>query len=103
MAVLAKETRRINVTFPVQVLELLEDVLPARQRNRFIVEATEQALQRAQLARVLEALRESPAWKDEDHPGLATVDGVNNYVRTLRDNWMSAEPDSPVASSIPNA
>lgn len=103
MVVLAKETRRINVTFPVEVLDLLEDVLPARQRNRFIVEATEQALQRAQLSRVLGALRESPAWRDEDHPGLATVDDVNNYVQTLREGWTSTELVSTEASSTPHA
>lgn len=87
-----RELRRINVTFPVGVLEALEDVVPARRRNRFIVEATEHALQRAQLAQVLEELRATAAWDEDDHPDLVTVDDVDRYVRTLRAGWMDRLP-----------
>lgn len=92
-----REIRRINVTFPVGVLAALEHVVPARQRNRFIVEATEHALQRAQLAQVLEELRASAAWHDDDHPDLATVDDVDHFVRTLRAGWLERTQDAEAA------
>ncbi len=82
------ETRRVNVTFPAEVLDGLEKLLPPRQRNRFIVEATERALQESRLERSLNALLEEPAWTDENHPDLMTVEDVNRYVRRLRESWM---------------
>jgi len=86
MAVTAQPKKRINVTFPQPVLDLLETVVPARERNAFIVEATEEALRRE---RLLTALRTSSgAWSDEDHPDLMSVDDVNRYVRRLRETWM---------------
>jgi hypothetical protein len=97
-----REIRRINVTFPVDVLAALEDVVPARQRNRFIVEATEQALQRAQLAQVLEELRASAAWHDEDHPELVTVEDVDQFVRTLRAGWLDRTHDAAATDPARN-
>jgi len=78
--------KRINVSFPEPVLELLEKVVPSRERNSFIVRATEEALRRE---RLLNALRASAgAWTDEDHPDLMTVEDVDRYVRRLRETWM---------------
>jgi hypothetical protein len=88
--------KRINVSFPEPVLELLEAVVPPRERNAFIVGATEQALRRERLRRVIEALREEPAWSDEDHPDLMTVEDVDRYVRRLRETWMPRSWDEIV-------
>ena len=65
MSVTTSTKKRINVTFPESVLDLLESVIPARKRNAFIVEATEEALRRERLGQVIESLREKPAWSDE--------------------------------------
>ncbi|MFZ2360994.1 MAG: hypothetical protein WA040_16745 [Anaerolineae bacterium] len=88
MTVTTRETQRVNVTFPVEVLESLEKLLAPRQRNRFIVDATARALQDARLDRSLNALLEEPAWTDENHPDLMSVEDVDHYVRTLREAWM---------------
>jgi len=80
--------KRINVTFPVSLLEDLRRYIPRRERNSFIVEATEKELKRTRLQKVLEDLRCEPAWSDEDHPDLMTVEDVNRYVRRLRETWM---------------
>ena len=40
------------------------------------------------LKKVLEVLRRKPAWSNEDHPDLMTVEDVNNYVRGIRETWM---------------
>ena len=78
--------RRINVTFPVEVLELVDSVVPSRERNRFIVKATEEAARRERLQRVLTRLRdEGPAWRDEDHPELATPEDADRWIRQLRE------------------
>jgi metal-responsive CopG/Arc/MetJ family transcriptional regulator len=37
----SETAKRINVTFPTSLLEELGRFVPARERNRFIVEATE--------------------------------------------------------------
>jgi len=82
----AEATKRINVTFPVSLLEELRRYVPRRERNRFIVEATEKELKRR---RWLEALRDSAgAWSDEDHLDLMTVEDVIRFVRRLRETWM---------------
>jgi hypothetical protein len=88
--------KRINVSFPEPVLELLETVVPPRERNAFIVAATEEALRRERLRKVLKALREKPAWSDEDHPDLMTVEDVDRYVRQLRETWMPRSWDETI-------
>jgi len=80
--------RRINVTFPDTVLDALAGAVPDRERNGFIVRATEAALRRERLRRIVEDLRARPAWADEDHPDLATVDDVGRYVRGIREASM---------------
>ena len=88
MATETAPRKRISVPFPEPVLELLKAVVPPRKRNAFIVQATEQALRRERLRKVIEAQRENPAWSDEDHPDLMTVKDVDRYVRRLRETWM---------------
>lgn len=87
MAQTAHGTRRINVTFPDDLVEAIDRFVPPRKRNSFIVEATAVALRRAQLTRTLEELRREPAWTDENHPKLMTVEDVDRYVRSLRESW----------------
>jgi len=75
--------RRINVTFPAEVLELVDAVVPPRERNRFIVKATEEAARREQLRKALATA--AGAWKLEDHPELATPEDVDRWIRRLRE------------------
>lgn len=96
MTTATKATQRVNVTFPVEVLESLEKLLAPRQRNRFIVQATERALRDIRVDRALNALLDEPAWTDENHPDLMSVDDVDRYVRKLRESWMpQAWEESP--------
>ena len=92
--------KRINVTFPVSLLEELRHYVSVRERNRFIVEATEKELRRQ---RLLKVLRESAgAWRDEDHPDLRTPDDVDRYVRRLRETWMPRSWDEIVGDAEQN-
>ncbi len=88
MASITPSTRRMNVAFPPDILKTLEKMVPARQRNRFVVDATERALRQAQLDRALDRLLEEAAWTDENHPDLETTEDVDRYVRKLRESWL---------------
>ncbi|MCX6030320.1 MAG: hypothetical protein NT169_13625 [Chloroflexi bacterium] len=100
MSVAVQPRKRISVTFPTSVLELLESVVPSRGRNAFIVEATEEALHREHLLQALRA--SSGAWSDEDHPDLMTVEDVDRYVRRLRETWMPRSWDEIVEEAEQN-
>jgi hypothetical protein len=77
---MAEETRSITVTFPRQLLEELDAVVPTGKRNDVIVEVTAAYLRRIN---VLAALRETPgAWRDEDHPELLTPRRPNTVRRS---------------------
>ncbi|RMF30368.1 MAG: hypothetical protein D6759_12080 [Chloroflexi bacterium] len=94
-----KTVKRINVTFPVSLLEELRRYVPPRERSRFIVQATEKELKRVKLRKVLEDLRREPAWSDEDHPDLMTIEDVNRYVRRLRETWMPRSWDEIIGEA----
>jgi Arc/MetJ-type ribon-helix-helix transcriptional regulator len=82
---MAEDTRRINVTFPKQLLEELDEVVPTGKRSEVIVEATAAYLRRI---KVLAALTETQgAWQDEDHPELATPEDVNRWLASMRSSW----------------
>jgi len=78
------EKQRINILFPASLLAELKEVVPPRERNRFIVQATEKELRRVRLARVIEELREKPAWRDEDHPDLGSIEDVARWLYRVR-------------------
>ena len=75
--------RRINVTFPVEVLELVDSVTLPRERNRFIVQATAKMARRERLRKALKA--SAGAWKLEDHPELETPEDIDRWIRQLRE------------------
>jgi len=91
MATKVKSKQRINVTFPVALLKQLDEFLPPRERNRFIVEATERELRRRRLRKALE--ESACAWSDEDHPDLMTAEDVDRHIRRLRETWMPRDWD----------
>ena len=79
------ETKRINVTLPLTLLEELRAFIPKRQRNQFIVSALTREIDRFKLQ---QALRESRgSWSTEDYPALATATDIETYVRELRASY----------------
>ncbi|MBC7228488.1 MAG: hypothetical protein H5T61_14855 [Thermoflexales bacterium] len=74
------DVRRIQITIPTSLLEEIQQYVPLRERNRFLVQAAEKELRRLKL-------RRQPAWSDEDHPDLQTPEDVDRYVRSLREAW----------------
>jgi len=99
MTAQTRTTRRMNVAFPTDLLTLLDSLVPPRERNRFIVEATERSLHQARLRKALAKLRERPAWPDEDHPELTAAEDVDCYIRRLRENWMPHTWDAGIGDA----
>ena len=60
MAISAERTKRIKVTFPQPVFELLTADVPPGKRSAFIVAATEEALQR----KLFKLKPDSPVYQD---------------------------------------
>ena len=79
------ETRRINVTFPVRLLEDLDRLAPPRKRSQIIVAATADYVRRLKL---LAAIKETAgAWDDESHPELSTPEDIDRWLRQIRSVW----------------
>lgn len=89
--------KRINVTLPASLLEELKTYVSPRERNKFIVEAIENHLQKIRFKKALK--KSAGAWSDEDHPDLMTVEDVNNYVRKLREASMPRSWDEIAAEA----
>lgn len=82
---------QLKITIPTALLKELDATIPVEQRDQFFSELLERELRRARLK---QALKESAgAWKAEDHPELAEPDGVENYVRRMRETGMPLFPD----------
>ena len=60
---------RLNILLPEDIIRDLKELVPARQRGRFIAETLERELRRRRLLAVLDET--AGAWKDEDHPEMA--------------------------------
>lgn len=78
-------TKRINVTFPVQLLEDLSIYAPPRKRNQIIVTATEDYVRKLRLLAVLKET--AGAWDNESHPELATPEDIDRWLRQIRSTW----------------
>ena len=85
----AQETRRINVIFPVRLLEELDELAPPRKRSQIIVAATTDYVHRLKLLRAIQA--SAGLWEDESHPELSTPEDIDKWLRRMRSNWR-AEP-----------
>lgn len=100
MAITIANKRRINVTFPEPLLEAMEAVIAPRERNAFIVEATERALRQERLLKAIE--KSSGAWSDERYPELRTNEDIDRYVRRLRATWMPLTKDEAAEGQAGN-
>jgi hypothetical protein len=73
---------RMNLYITKSLMDDLRHAIPARERTRFVEEILARELRRLKLR---EAIKNSyGAWKDEDHPELATFEDVNQWVEEGR-------------------
>jgi hypothetical protein len=73
---------RMNLYVTKSLMDDLRRAIPARERTRFVEEVLARELRRLKLR---EAIKNAyGAWKDEDHPELATFEDVNRWVEEGR-------------------
>ena len=82
---MSEDTRRINVTFPVQLLEELDAFISPRKRSEVIVQATAAYVRQLKMLLVLK--QSSGAWNDASHPELATSEDINTWLAEKRMQW----------------
>lgn len=79
------EHRKVKTTFifPEDLLTAIDRLVRARKRTKFIVEATQEKLERLKFSMALD--KAAGAWKDENHPDLKTQGDINQYLREIRE------------------
>jgi hypothetical protein len=86
------EKERLNLYLPKALVEELRRVVPARARTQFVIDALDRELHRVRLKEALKA--SYGAWKEEDHPELATPEDIDHWIeegrKTATRDW-SAE------------
>lgn len=83
------QKERLNLYLPKSLVDDLRRYVPSRQRTQFVIDALSRELLRLRLK---EALRLSAgAWRDEDHPELATGEDIDRWIeegrKTLTRKW----------------
>jgi hypothetical protein len=73
---------RLNLYLTKSLMDDLRHIIPARERTRFMEEILARELHRRKLKAALKA--SAGAWKDEDHPELATFEDVNRWIEEGR-------------------
>ena len=80
---MSEDTIRTTVVLPVETVEKMRELIPARKRSKFIAEAVELHLRQIAYRQGREL--SFGAWKDEDHPDLKTQSDMRRYINELRD------------------
>ena len=76
---------KAHLVFPIEILREVDDIAGKRRRSLFIVEATQEKLERE---RFLKALEETKgAWMDSRHPELKTKRDLERFVREKRRSY----------------
>ena len=75
-----KERMNLYITKPL--MDDLRRLIPARERTRFVEEVLARELRKRKLKEALE--KSYGAWKDEDHPELATAEDIDRWIEENR-------------------
>ncbi|MFH1907449.1 MAG: hypothetical protein ABIL11_08745 [Chloroflexota bacterium] len=73
---------RLNLYLTKPLMDDLRRTIPARERTRFVEEILARELRRRKLKAAIEA--SYGAWKDEDHPELATPEDIDRWIEEGR-------------------
>jgi len=74
---------KTNLIFPEDLLKTIDRLVGARKRTKFIVEATQEKLERLRFSQALD--KAAGAWKDNNHPHLKAQGDINQYLREIRE------------------
>ncbi len=76
------EKQRVSFTFSKHLADELHRIIPANEISLFVENVLTRELRRRKLHKAIK--NSFGAWKDEDHPELATFDDVNRWVEEGR-------------------
>jgi hypothetical protein len=76
------EKERLNLYLPKPLVDDLRVMIPARERTQFITDVLARELRRRKLLNSIE--KSYGAWKDQDHPELATGVDIDHWIQELR-------------------
>lgn len=76
---------KVTITLPAAVWTRLNELIPARQRSRFIAQVLEEQLVMAEQQLALQET--AGAWLDEDHPDMQGGAAIDQWLDTLRQSW----------------
>lgn len=82
MPPLTKEKERLNLYLPKDVVTDLRQHVPPRERTRFVARVLARELRRLKLKAAIET--SAGAWRDEDHPELATPADIDRWIEEGR-------------------
>lgn len=83
------ESQKLTITLPKAVLTRLNELVPARQRSRFISEALEERLALEEQTLALDEA--AGAWSDENHPDMLDDAAIDRWLAEVRSSWRRAE------------
>jgi hypothetical protein len=81
---------RITVLLPADISQTLREVVPTRQRSRFVAQAVERELRRLQLDIALQA--SAGAWQDIDYPELVDGPAIERWLAESRQQMPAIFP-----------
>ena len=77
--------QKVTVTLPKQLVERLNEIVPQRQRSRFIAETIQERL--IALEQIIAVEEAAGLWKDEDYPHFKTEADIDRWLAELRGTW----------------
>jgi predicted transcriptional regulator len=89
-------TSQITIRLPGAILKRMNELVPARQRSRFVSEAVTERL--ALLEQVVALDESAGAWSDENHPEMQDEEAIDRWLTALRSSWQVTTP--PVDDSV---
>ena len=76
---------KAHLVFPEEILNAVDEVAGKRKRSLFIVEATQEKLERERFLKALEGTK--GAWTANRHPELRTKRNLDRYLKEKRRSY----------------
>lgn len=77
--------QKVTVSLPRALIDRLDEIIPRRQRSRFIATAIQEQLAILEQIAILE--KTAGAWTDQNHPDMKTEDDIDRWLEGLRTTW----------------
>jgi predicted transcriptional regulator len=79
------DAQKITITLPKGIIARLNELVPARKRSRFILEAVAHRLALEEQALAVDEA--AGAWSDENHPEMLDDAALDRWLEAVRSSW----------------